>query len=109
MQMKDALKIIEPKVAKIALVLAKKAVKHGKVPAVGRTHGQHASIISFGLKFANWAAEMSKHVERIEELKKRILICKTLGVVGTGKATRTISCRSYNAGNSKRTLCRICI
>jgi adenylosuccinate lyase len=84
MQMRDALQIIEPKVAKLALILAKRAVKHGKVPAVGRTHGQHASIISFGLKFANWAAEMSKHVERIEELKKRILICKTMGVVGTG-------------------------
>ena len=84
MQMRDALKIIEPKVAKLALILAKRAVKHGKIPAVGRTHGQHASIISFGLKFANWAAEMSKHIERIEELKKRILICKTMGVVGTG-------------------------
>ena len=84
MQMRDALEIIEPKVAKMANILAQKAVKHGKVPAVGRTHGQHASIISFGLKFANWAAEMAKHVERIEEIKKRILICKTLGVVGTG-------------------------
>jgi adenylosuccinate lyase len=84
MQMRDALQIIEPKVARMASILAKKAVKHGKIPAVGRTHGQHASIISFGLKFANWAAEMSKHVERIEEIKKRILICKTLGVVGTG-------------------------
>ncbi len=84
MQMRDALKIIEPKVAKMALLLAKRAVKHGKIPAVGRTHGQHASIISFGLKFANWAAEMAKHVERIEEIKKRVLICKTLGVVGTG-------------------------
>ena len=84
MQMRDALKIIEPKVAKLAIILAQKAVKHAKIPAVGRTHGQHASIISFGLKFANWAAEMSKHVERIEEMKKRILICKTLGVVGTG-------------------------
>ena len=82
--MRDALEIIEPKVAKMANILAQKAVKHGKVPAVGRTHGQHASIISFGLKFANWAAEMAKHVERIEEIKKRILICKTLGVVGTG-------------------------
>lgn len=84
MQMRDALKIIEPKVAKLALILAKKAVKHKTTPAVGRTHGQHASIISFGLKFANWASEMSKHLERIEEMKKRILICKTLGVVGTG-------------------------
>ncbi len=84
MQMRDALKIIESKVAKMASILAEKAVKHGKIPAVGRTHGQHASIISFGLKFANWAVEMAKHVERIEEIKKRILICKTLGVVGTG-------------------------
>jgi adenylosuccinate lyase len=84
MQMRDSLKIIEPKVGKLATILAQKAVKHGKIPAVGRTHGQHASIISFGLKFANWAAEMAKHVERIEEIKKRILICKTLGVVGTG-------------------------
>ena len=84
MQMRDALDIIEPKVAKMANILAQKAVRHGKIPAVGRTHGQHASIISFGLKFANWAAEMAKHVERIEGIKKRILICKTLGVVGTG-------------------------
>ena len=84
MQMRDALQIIEPKVARMASILAKKAIKYKKIPAVGRTHGQHASIISFGLKFANWAAEMAKHVERIEQIKKRILICKTLGVVGTG-------------------------
>jgi adenylosuccinate lyase len=84
MQMRDALSIIEPKVAKLGLLLAKKAIEYRDVPAVGRTHGQHASIISFGLKFANWASEMAKHVERIEEIKKRILICKTLGVVGTG-------------------------
>ncbi len=84
MQMRDSLKIIEPKVGRMASILAQKAVKYKNIPAVGRTHGQHASIISFGLKFANWAAEMAKHVERIEEIKKRILICKTLGVVGTG-------------------------
>lgn len=84
MQMRDALAIIEPKVAKMASILAEKAVKYENIPAVGRTHGQHASIISFGLKFANWAAEMAKHIERIQEIKKRVLICKTLGVVGTG-------------------------
>lgn len=84
MQMRDALAIIQPKVAKLAIILAKKAAKYKSIPAVGRTHGQHTSIISFGLKFANWASEMSKHLERIEEMKKRILICKTLGVVGTG-------------------------
>ncbi len=84
MQMRDALAIIELKVARLALLLSKKAIEYKDLPAVGRTHGQHTSIISFGLKFANWASEMAKHIERIEEKKKRVLICKTLGVVGTG-------------------------
>ena len=84
MQMRDAFIIIQPKVAKLGLLLSKRAVKYKNIPAVGRTHGQHASIISFGLKFANWASEMSTHLQRIEEMKKRVLICKTLGVVGTG-------------------------
>lgn len=84
MQMREVLAIIQPKVAKLAILLSKRAVKYKNIPAVGRTHGQHTSIISFGLKFANWASELSKHLERIEEIKKRVLICKTLGVVGTG-------------------------
>ncbi len=84
MQIRDALAIIEPKVARLAIILSRLAMKFKDTPAVGRTHGQHASIMAFGLKFANWALEMSKHIERIEEVKKRVLICKTLGVVGTG-------------------------
>jgi adenylosuccinate lyase len=84
MQMRDALLIIESKVAKLAFSLTDRAVEFRTLPAVGRTHGQHASIISFGLKFAVWAAEMAKHIERIKEGRKRFLLCKTLGVVGTG-------------------------
>ena len=84
LQMRDSIGIIEPKVARLAFLLAEMAVRYASLPAVGRTHGQHASIIAFGLKFANPALEMARHVERIEEMKKRVLICKTLGVVGTG-------------------------
>ncbi len=84
MQMRDAFKMIESKVAKLALIFADRAAEFKTVPAVGRTHGQHASIIAFGLKFAIWAVEMANHIERIEEGKKRFLLCKTLGVVGTG-------------------------
>src|SRR5690606_18148467 len=78
MQMRDAFSIIESKVGKLALALAERAVEFKALPAVGRTHGQHASIISFGLKFAVWAAELVKHIERIEEGRKRFLMCKTL-------------------------------
>lgn len=84
MQMKDALDLIQPKVAKLAVMLARLATRYRSLPAVGRTHGQHASIISFGLKFANWAEEMAEHIGRIDDVRERALVCKTLGVVGTG-------------------------
>lgn len=84
MQIRDVFGVIEPKLSHLAAILINRATEHITLPAVGRTHGQHASIIAFGLKFAVWAAEMAKHIERIEEGKKRILLCKTLGVVGTG-------------------------
>ena len=84
MQMRDALDMIEPRAAKLALALADSAEKYARLPAVGRTHGQHASVMSFGLKFANWAAEAARHLERIRQARGRVLVCKTLGVVGTG-------------------------
>jgi adenylosuccinate lyase len=43
MQMRDALLIIESKVAKLAFSLTDRAVEFRTLPAVGRTHGQHAS------------------------------------------------------------------
>src|SRR5918911_4178198 len=84
MQLRDALNIIEPKIINLAIALLKRAIEFQIQPAVGRTHGQHSSVISFGLKFAIWAVELAKHIERIEEGKRRFLLCKTLGVVGTG-------------------------
>ena len=84
MQMREAFSIILSKVAELAQLLKDRALEFRDLPAVGRTHGQHASIISFGLKFAVWAVEMAKHIERIKEGEKRFLLCKTLGVVGTG-------------------------
>ncbi len=88
MQIHDSLKIIEGKAKRLTLLLIDKAVEYKYVPAVGRTHGQHASIISFGLKFAVWASDMLMHIERLNELRKRVLVCKTLGVVGTGSLMR---------------------
>jgi adenylosuccinate lyase len=84
MQIRDVFTVVESKISKLATILLNRAIQFRTEPAVGRTHGQHASVIAFGLKFAVWAAEMTKHIERIEESKKRILLCKTLGAVGTG-------------------------
>lgn len=88
MQMYDAFKIIESKIQELIRELLRKAKENERLPAVGRTHGQHASIMSFGLKFAIWSNEMLDHLTRIEQGKKRFLLCKTLGVVGTGSLMR---------------------
>ncbi len=88
MQMYDAFKIIESKIQQLIKELLIKAKENENLPTVGRTHGQHASIMAFGLKFAIWSNEMLDHLTRIEEGKKRFLLCKTLGVVGTGSLMR---------------------
>jgi adenylosuccinate lyase len=84
MQIRDSLEVINPKIMRLTRSLVEKANRYRNLPAVGRTHGQHASIISFGLKFAVWASDMLDHTERLEEMKRRVFACKTLGVVGTG-------------------------
>jgi len=84
MQIRDSLQVIKPKIIKLTTLLAEKAVKYKNFPAVGRTHGQHASIIAFGLKFVVWALDMLNHIDRLREMENRVLVCKTLGVVGTG-------------------------
>ena len=89
LQMQDAIDIIEGYILTLLKVLKQKAKKYRSLPAVGRTHGQHASVMSFGLKFASWLAEFARHYTRVKEIKGRVLVCKTLGVVGTGSVMGT--------------------
>jgi adenylosuccinate lyase len=53
---------------------------------IGRTHGQHALPITFGLKISVYLAETMRHIERVEESRKRVIVGKFMGAVGTGAA-----------------------
>jgi len=50
---------------------------------MGRTHGQHALPITFGLKMSVWMREVSRHIERLNECEKRLIVGKLSGAVGT--------------------------
>ena len=50
---------------------------------IGRTHGQHALPITLGFKFAVWGYEINRHIERLNDCKKRVLVGKISGAVGT--------------------------
>jgi len=53
---------------------------------LGRTHGQAAVPITFGLKVAVWVDELHRHLIRLDEATDRIIVGKFLGAVGTGAA-----------------------
>ena len=83
LQLKDALDLIEKKLADLKEILQKQAAQHKKTIMIGRTHGQHALPITLGFKFAVWGYEVNRHLERLNECKKRVLVGKVSGAVGT--------------------------
>jgi adenylosuccinate lyase len=83
LQFKEALAIVERDLKNLERTLKRLAKKHISTVAVGRTHGQHAIPVTYGLKFAIWATEVGRHIERVNEAKKRILAGKMSGAVGT--------------------------
>ena len=83
LQLKDALDIIEKRLADLKAILRKQAAQHKETVMIGRTHGQHALPITLGFKFAVWGYEINRHLERLNECKKRVLVGKVSGAVGT--------------------------
>jgi adenylosuccinate lyase len=55
---------------------------HQNTPMIGRTHGVHAEPITFGVKLANWHAELARHVDRLLALNERAASGKLSGAVG---------------------------
>ena len=86
LQLRDAIAILDEDLAALARSLADLASKHRRTVMLGRTHGQAAVPITFGLKMAVYAAEVERHRERIVEMSKRVVVGKMSGAVGTGAA-----------------------
>lgn len=63
-------------------VLKVQALKFMKTPCIGRTHGIHADITSFGLKWALWYDEFTRHIERFKMVRKDVEVGKISGAVG---------------------------
>jgi adenylosuccinate lyase len=51
-------------------------------PCIGRTHGMHADITSFGLKWALWYEDMVRCLERFDYASKEVEVGKLSGAVG---------------------------
>lgn len=82
-QLDSALGVIEKLLRDARNTLLDLAERTRELVCIGRTHGQHAVPTTYGLKFAIFACEFQRHIERLKQIAPRIRVGKMTGAVGT--------------------------
>lgn len=88
LQFRDATEEVRGGLRRLRDALLALADEHRHTTMLGRTHGQAAVPITFGLKVAVWASEVGRHLERLEEVRKRIEVGMMSGATGSMAAFR---------------------
>ena len=83
LQLVASLDLLLKRLEDVIEAIRKKASAHRNTVMIGRSHGIHAEPITFGFKLAGWLAEVLRHQERLQVLKKTIAVGKISGAVGT--------------------------
>ena len=86
LQIKDSFDIHREILCTLLTTLANLAERERDTVMLGRTHGQAAVPITFGLKIAVFLDEFRRHLVRLDEIQARVCAGKFLGAVGTGAA-----------------------
>lgn len=83
LQFREFIKFLFDDLKRLKKILLNLAEKHKNTICIGRTHGQHSIPTTYGLKFAIWASEIQRHIDRIQECRPRIIVGQMTGAVGT--------------------------
>jgi adenylosuccinate lyase len=83
LQLREALDLIFGEARALTLLLAEMALEHKDTVMVGRTHGVHAEPTVLGHKFAVWAFEMERNLDRLSHAREVAAVGKISGAVGT--------------------------
>lgn len=83
LQLKEAYALLSTRITHLHSTLCLLADEYKSLTMVGRTNGQHALPITFGFKFAIWAAEVHRSMNRLENCKRRLFTGQFSGAVGT--------------------------
>ncbi len=86
LQLRDALALLEQKLVNLLRVLLVRSDETKNLVCAGRTHGQIGVPTTYGLRFAIWASEIARHIERLRQLRPRVLVGQLTGAVGTQAA-----------------------
>ena len=80
--LKQANAVLMDDLERMLEVLRNRAIEFKGTPCIGRTHGIHADITSFGLKWALWYEEMKRNLTRFVAASRAVEVGKISGAVG---------------------------
>ncbi len=83
LQLKQASEKILQAIDELREILGKRAQEHRRTLIIGRTHGVHAEVTTFGMKLALWYEEMGRNRERMKRAAEGVAVGKLSGAVGT--------------------------
>ncbi len=83
LQLTEAWALVRAALRALADALWDLAERHRATPMVGRTHGMHAEVTTFGLVASGWREEVCRGIERGDRAADGVAVGKLSGAVGT--------------------------
>ena len=83
LQIRSAFELIELEMKAVSESLSRLARDHRNTPMIGRSNLQQAVPLTFGYKAAVWLAGVDRHIQRLDQLRRRVLQGEFGGAVGT--------------------------
>lgn len=100
LQIQDSGKIIKEDLEKTIKTLKSLASQHKTTICIGRSHGIHAEVMTFGAKLCSWIDILERQKENFEHALEQIRVGQISGPVGTYSNISTdiekITCKNLN-------------
>ncbi|WP_248802924.1 3-carboxy-cis,cis-muconate cycloisomerase [Pseudomonas sp. MWU13-2100] len=83
LQLRCAIELLERDLARLADAFAEQATRYASTPLAGRTWLQQATPVTLGMKIAGWLGAITRHRQRLMEIKPRLLCLQFGGASGS--------------------------
>ncbi len=105
LQIQDSGKIIKEDLEKTIATLKNLAKLHKDTICIGRSHGIHAEVMTFGVKLCSWIDILERQKENFEHALEQIRVGQISGPVGTysniSPEVEEITCKHLNLKPAK--------
>src|SRR3989344_6971058 len=81
-RIRDSISVLIATLDELSAAILKAADAHRRTLMIGRTHGQHAEPITFGLKLLGWYDMLSRDSDRLLAAQQVAAVGKLAGAVG---------------------------